>query len=94
LPHLLTQLQVTTAIDGGMDIESEFMKLAQSAEDGAKGIIRACMDPVAKAGDFYGPAAGWSGYPDLLPPEAPLLDAEHIRINWEGCEAAVGAFRL
>jgi hypothetical protein len=52
------------------------------------------MDPVAKAGDFYGPAAGWSGYPDLLPPEDLLLDAENIRINWEGCEAAVGAFRF
>ena len=89
-----TQLQVTTAIDGGMDIESDFMKLAQSAEDGATGIIRACMDPHAKAGHFFGPAAGWTGYPDLLPPEALLLDAENIRINWEGCEAAVGAFRV
>ena len=64
-----TNLQVTTSEDGGMDAKSEFMNQAQSAEDGATGIIRAAMDPEAKAGNFYGPTAGWSGYPDLLTPE-------------------------
>ncbi|MEL6349866.1 MAG: SDR family NAD(P)-dependent oxidoreductase, partial [Myxococcota bacterium] len=55
-----TQLQVTTSNVGGMDLNSPFMTQAQSAEDGATGIIRACADPKAAAGDFYGPE-GWTG---------------------------------
>lgn len=84
-----TNLQVTTAKDGGMDLESDFMKMAQSAEDGATGIIRASMDPKAKAGDFYGPKE-WTGYPENLPPEENLISQENIDIFWSGCEAAVG----
>jgi hypothetical protein len=87
-----TNLQLTTADDGGMDAESDFMNQAQSAEDGATGIIRAAMDPNAKPGDFYGPTAGWTGYPDLISPEDLLLDEANININWEGCEKAVGKF--
>ena len=89
-----TQLQVTTAADGGMDADSDFMNQAQSAEDGATGIIRACMDPEAKPGDFYGPTAGWKGYPDVLPPEDLLTDPTNIHTNWEGCEKAVGSFHF
>jgi len=84
-------LAATSAKTGGMDINSEIMAKAQSAEDGALGIIRACMDKKAKSGNFYGPA-DWTGFPDLLPPEALLTDPENIRINWEGCESAVGEF--
>ncbi|MFT5583853.1 MAG: NAD(P)-dependent dehydrogenase (short-subunit alcohol dehydrogenase family) [Cognaticolwellia sp.] len=40
-----TSLQVTTAGSGGMDIESDFMKQAQSAEDGALGILRPLSVP-------------------------------------------------
>ncbi len=89
-----TNLQVTTAEDGGMDIKSEFMNQAQSAEDGACGIIRAAMGPEAKPGNFYGPTAGWSGYPDLLTPEEHLYDASNINTFWEGCENAVGKFEV
>jgi NAD(P)-dependent dehydrogenase (short-subunit alcohol dehydrogenase family) len=89
-----TNLQVITAEDGGMDAESEFMNQAQSAEDGATGIIRAAMDEEAKAGNFYGPAAGWSGYPDLISPEELLYDASNIKTLWEGCEKAVGKFEF
>jgi NAD(P)-dependent dehydrogenase (short-subunit alcohol dehydrogenase family) len=90
-----TQLSVTTASVGGMDSESEFMKMAQSAEDGATGIIRAAMDPKAKSGDFYGPSGeGWNGFPDSLTPEDLLLDPSNVNINWEGCEKAVGAFEF
>jgi NAD(P)-dependent dehydrogenase (short-subunit alcohol dehydrogenase family) len=87
-----TNLQVTTAAQGGMDKNSDFMNQAQSAEDGATGIIRATMDKNAKPGDFYGPTAGWKGFPDLLTPEDHLLDPANIQINWEGCEQAVGTF--
>lgn len=88
-----TNLQVTTAAAGGMDAGGEFMKQAQSAEDGATGILRACLDPEAVAGDFFGPQQ-WTGFPDRLPAEDLLKDAENLRINWQGCEAAVGAFDL
>ncbi|MEM7037701.1 MAG: SDR family NAD(P)-dependent oxidoreductase [Bacteroidota bacterium] len=90
----MTQLQLSSAAEGGMQKESELMGQAQSAEDGATGIIRACMDPEAQSGDFFGPTAGWKGYPDKLPPEDLLLDASNIQINWEGCEKAVGAFQF
>ncbi len=86
-----TQLQVTTAKTGGMESDSGLMQNAQSAEDGATGIIRCCVDPEAQTGDFYGPE-GWTGFPGKLIPEESLSDPENIRINWEGCEAAVGGF--
>jgi len=89
-----TKLQVTTAADGGMESGSDFMNQAQSPEDGATGIIRAAMDPESKSGDFYGPTAGWSGYPDLLEPEEMLYSDENININWDGCENAVGKFSI
>ncbi|MEM9719551.1 MAG: SDR family NAD(P)-dependent oxidoreductase [Bacteroidota bacterium] len=90
----LTNLQVTTAADGGMDGESEFMAQAQTAEDGATGIIRAAMDPQVKAGDFFGPVAGWKGFPEKLTPEEYLYSASNIQTNWEGCEKAVGNFQV
>lgn len=88
-----TQLQVTTADAGGMAAQSDLMQRAQTAEDGATGIIRGCADPEAKPGDFFGPN-GWTGFPQRLTPEDSLSDPENIRINWEGCEAAVGAFKF
>lgn len=88
-----TNLQPTTAEDGGMDLESDFMEKAQSAEDGATGIIRAPMDSEAEAGNFYGPEA-WTGYPDLITPEDLLYDEANIKTFWEGCEKAVGEFEF
>jgi NAD(P)-dependent dehydrogenase (short-subunit alcohol dehydrogenase family) len=87
----LTNLRFTTANRGGMDVNSPIMENAQTAEDGALGIIRACMDKDAESGNFYGPQL-WAGFPDLLPPEDELLNPKNIKINWEGCEAAVGEF--
>lgn len=89
----ITGLAATTAATGGMDANSVIMDRAQSAEDGALGIIRGCADPDVAGGDFFGPA-GWTGFPEKLPPEELLKDPDNIRINWEGCEAAVGAFDL
>ena len=88
-----TGLQATTAETGGMSLDSGFMAQAQSAEDGALGIIRACADPGAQSGDFYGPE-GWTGFPMKLTPEASLMDPENIQTSWEGCEAAVGPFAI
>lgn len=90
-----TSLQLTTAADGGMEENSELMNMAQSAEDGAAGIIRAAMDPNVNPGDFFGPSGqGWVGFPELLTPEELLLDESNIRITWEGCEKAVGKFDI
>lgn len=89
-----TGLQVTTAADGGMESNSPFMQQAQSAEDGATGIIRAAMDPASASGDFYGPTAGWNGFPDKLTPEDYLYAEETINTNWNGCEDAVGVFEF
>ena len=90
-----TSLQVTTAADGGMEGNAELMTMAQSAEDGATGIIRAAMDPNVSSGDFFGPSGqGWTGFPEKLVPEDLLLDESNIRINWEGCEKAVGKFDI
>ncbi len=85
----LTSLAATTAKSGGMDAASPFMKNAQSAEDGATGIIRACMDKFSKSGDFYGPKE-WVGFPESLVPEENLITQENIDIFWQGCERAVG----
>lgn len=87
----LTNLRFPTIETGGMETNSPIMENAQTAEDGALGIIRACSDKEAKSGHFYGPKE-WTGFPDILPPEDLLLDPENIRINWEGCETAVGEF--
>lgn len=84
-----THLQATTAKAGGMDEKSKLMNNAQSAEDGATGIIRAAMDPEAVAGDFFGPKS-WVGFPKKLTPEAALLSQENMTVFWDGCEAAVG----
>tara|TARA_R110000868_G_scaffold306734_1_gene567970 strand:+ start:2953 stop:3927 length:975 start_codon:yes stop_codon:yes gene_type:complete len=88
-----TQLQVTTAETGGMEANSDLMTNAQSPEDGATGIIRCCADPEANSGDFYGPER-WKGFPNHITPEDSLSDPENIRVNWEGCEAAVGEFKF
>ncbi len=88
-----TNLQVTTARTGGMDADSPIMAQAQSPEDGALGILRACMDPTAASGDFFGPE-GWVGFPVRLPPEDLLLDPHNVETNWSGCEAAVGTFSI
>ena len=88
-----TNLQITTEEHGGMDANSDFMKQAQSAEDGATGIIRAAMDPKAEAGNFYGPET-WTGYPNLITPEDLLLDESNINVCWDGCESAVGKFEM
>ena len=88
-----TNLQIITEKDGWMDASWEFMNQAQSAEDGATGIIRATMDKEAKSGNFYGPVM-WVGYPDILEPEDILFDKSNIDIFWNGCETAVWKFEI
>jgi NAD(P)-dependent dehydrogenase (short-subunit alcohol dehydrogenase family) len=88
-----TGLQETSDKSGGMNVNHAIMLEAQTAEDGALGILRACADPEAQSGDFYGPE-GLTGFPSKLPPEPLLCDPKNIAICWEGCEAAVGKFEV
>ncbi len=84
-----TGLQIRTASTGGMDLNGGFMSQAQSAEDGALGILRACADPAAESGDFYGPQ-GWAGPAEKLEPEGLLYAAANVQVLFTGCEDAVG----
>lgn len=88
-----TSLQTTTAETGGMNSGDGFMSQAQSAEDGALGILRGCADPTAKSGEFFGPE-GWTGFPQRLTPEPYLSESHNVGVNWAGCEAAVGKFTI
>jgi NAD(P)-dependent dehydrogenase (short-subunit alcohol dehydrogenase family) len=89
-----TNLQVTTTTAGGM---SDFMaktfmaSTAQSAEDGAMGIIRCCCEPAAavESGAFYGPE-GMSG-PAVPMPEEPLADGAAREMLWTTSMAVTGA---
>lgn len=55
-----TELQETTVKGGGMGrwFTNLFMKMAQSAEDGAMGLLSCMCLPNAKSGEFYGPGDG------------------------------------
>jgi len=88
-----TGLQDTSERAGGMNSNHGIMLQAQTAEDGALGIIQACTDPAADSGDFYGPE-GQTGFPNRRAPEQLLVDPKNISICWEGCEAAVGKFEI
>ena len=66
-----TNLQVTSSDAGGMGSGfTNFLMsyFSQSAEDGTMPLLRACLDPDAKSGDFFGPL-GMTGKAELMPPE-------------------------
>ena len=87
-----TNLQVTTTTAGGMSdfMAKSFMgSTAQSAEDGAMGIIRCCCEATAIDGAFYGPD-GMSG-PAVLMPEEPLADTAAREMLWATSMAVTGA---
>lgn len=81
-----TNLQVTTAADGGMqdDFTHGLMRKAQSQEDGSMGVLRCCCEPNSKTGDFYGPK-GMTGSADLLDaaPEEKRADPASRDLLWE-----------
>ena len=92
-----TNLQVTTAGAGGM-AETWIMRWAQSAEDGAMGIL-ACATTAAPtdggaAGSVIYEPAGVGGPPVRKPLEAICTDAGARRLLWEESERAVGRWEL
>jgi len=56
-----TNLQTTTAAQGGMGSGMWFMRMAQSQEDGSMPIIAGCFDSSTKNGSFWAPKRGFSG---------------------------------
>ncbi|WP_428263824.1 SDR family NAD(P)-dependent oxidoreductase [Haliangium sp.] len=79
-------LQAKTANAGGTRLLDQLilwrtLRVAQSVEDGALGILRAGFDPEAQSGAFYGPIGrGKPGPAQLLPPER---DPASEQMLWE-----------
>lgn len=78
-------LQAKTTKAGGTRLLDQYilwrtMKSAQSVEDGALGITRACCEPGVASLNFYGPVGSGQGGPaELLPQER---DAEGEKLLW------------
>lgn len=88
-----TNLQSTSVEKGGMGrlFTSWFMKMSQSMEDGAMGLISCMFLPEAQSGEFYGPGKGsmaMKGKAIMFPLES-FYDNEGTRnLIWEkSCEA-------
>lgn len=96
-----TELQATTTNSGGMwqnPGTNLFMKLAQSSEDGACGIIRCAMDSPDKVhnGDFFGPKGNKMSGPAVLHSRKAEIKTTDKQANkelfWRNAEALLGKF--
>eukprot|EP00932_Pfiesteria_piscicida_P008115 SRR837773.1842.p1 GENE.SRR837773.1842~~SRR837773.1842.p1 ORF type:complete len:297 (-),score=130.88 SRR837773.1842:118-894(-) len=90
-----TNLQVTSAADGGMGQSfTDFLmnKMAQSGEDGTVPLLTCCVSPNVKSGDFYGPL-GITGPTEIQPPEPEeaFADEASRKMLWEVSAAVTGA---
>ena len=92
-----TDLQTTTVKDGGMGkwITRQMMKLGQSREDGALGILKSIADSSINSGDFVGPGMGGmfsaiKGEAKAYPLEG-FYDNEEVRnLLWSKSCQAIG----
>ena len=88
-----TQLQATTARDGGMGSGTWFMRWSQSPEDGAVPLLHCCLSSAVSSGELYEPK-GMTGPPVLKDPlEKVCLEADRAAL-WAASEAAVGEWDL
>ena len=93
-----TELQVTSVRDGGMlaSVTAPFMRLAQSMEDGATGILSCLCLPGVRSGTFYGPGASFFAFGGPARPFAlePFYDNPATReLLWsKSCEAVGRGF--
>lgn len=90
-----TNLQSTSIKEGGMGsvATSMLMKLAQSTEDGAMGILSGMCLPNARSGQFYGPGKGTTAMKGRAVPFdlEPFYDNEATRtLLWDKSNEAVG----
>ena len=89
-----TNLQTTTASDGGMGSGMWIMRFSQSAEDGSMPIVSACFKEETVRGKIWVPSknGGIKGPPTLQPLEDVCMDKESREMLWEKSEQACGAF--
>lgn len=90
-----TNLQVTTAGDGGMGSGMWIMRFAQSAEDGSMPILSACFATDSVSGQLWAPSqrGGMVG-PAVQSSMAKELAAKEgaTELLWKASEEACGAF--
>jgi len=90
-------LQAKTADAGGTRLLDQYiiwrtLKAAQSVEDGALGIVRACCEPGVESLGFYGPVGSGQGGPaELLPQER---SAEGEKLLWDESLKATGVSKF
>lgn len=90
-----TELQKTTVKQGGMGggFTNMFMRLGQTPEDGALGILSGMCLPDAQSGQFYGPGKGLmapKGKAEPFPLEDFYDNPETRELLWSKSEEAVG----
>jgi NAD(P)-dependent dehydrogenase (short-subunit alcohol dehydrogenase family) len=90
-----TSLQQTSVKEGGMGamLTGMMMKMSQSTEDGAMGILSCMCLPDATSGQFYGPGKGLTSMKGPALPFAleGFYDNEPTRaMIWQKSEAAIG----
>ena len=90
-----TNLQTTTAQDGGMSA-MWIMRLAQSSEDGSMPILSACFAPNVTPGKMWAPSQrGGTVGPAVEGEMDKLSTKEHQRaLLWKASEEAVGKFDI
>lgn len=88
-----TNLQTTSVKEGGMGsfFTPLFMKMAQSMEDGAMGLISCMFKPNAQSGEFYGPGkTGMKGKAVMFPLEAFYDNPDTRELLWQKSNEAIG----
>lgn len=78
-----------TLLDGL--INRSTLRVAHSTEDGAHGLVRACLEPGARDGGFFGPAGVGQPGPAVSLDPAPERSAEAEKLLWDMSVAATGA---
>jgi len=88
-----TNLQVTTAADGGM-AETWVMKMSQSAEDGTMPLLQCCIGEAA-SGQFIEPSKGMWGVPAVVAKRtAKEINPAATSMIWNMSEKACGEWKL
>jgi NAD(P)-dependent dehydrogenase (short-subunit alcohol dehydrogenase family) len=90
-----TNLQVTTAGDGGMGSGMFIMRFAQSAEDGSMPICSACFDPKFPGKySIWKPEGIMTGKPVVVPLEKLSTDEKSREMLWQKCVEACGEIEI
>jgi hypothetical protein len=91
-----TNLQVTSASDGGMGSSMWIMRMAQSQEDGSMPIAAACFDPTTTNGSMWQPKNMGAMKGPAIKVEMDKLSTNEAsrKLLWEKSEEACGIFEM